>query len=84
MTGRSGIRTANGHLRFEDSRGALCVARHLSVFNGSLQMDGHRAYTSLVKARSHETITPAGRWSHVRRKFSNFMSAVSITWRQRR
>jgi hypothetical protein len=59
--------------RFEDSRGARCVAQHLSGFTGILQVDGHGAYTSMVKeqvkAGSNETITLAGCWSHVRRKF---------------
>jgi len=59
--------------RFEDSRGGRCVARHLNGFNGILQVDGHGAYTSLVKeqvkAGSNETITLAGCWAHVRRKF---------------
>lgn len=59
--------------RFEDSRGGRCVARHLSGFNGILQVDGHGAYTSMVKEQaksgSNETITLAGCWAHVRRKF---------------
>ncbi|RDJ11525.1 IS66 family transposase, partial [Rhizobium grahamii] len=59
--------------RFEDSRGGRCVARHLSGFNGILQVDGHGAYTSMVKeqvkAGSNETIALAGCWAHVRRKF---------------
>ncbi|RWA95058.1 IS66 family transposase [Mesorhizobium sp.] len=59
--------------RFEDSRGADCVARHLAGFNGILQVDGYSAYTNLVKARaksgSNETIKLAGCWAHLRRKF---------------
>lgn len=59
--------------RFEDSRGADCVARHLAGFNGILQVDGYSAYTHLLKARaksgSNETIKLAGCWAHLRRKF---------------
>lgn len=59
--------------RFEDSRGAECVTRHLAGFNGILQVDGYNAYTSLagaqVKSGNNETIRLAGCWSHVRRKF---------------
>ena len=59
--------------RFEDSRGADCVARHLAGFNGILQVDGYSAYTNLLKARaksgSNETIKLAGCWAHLRRKF---------------
>lgn len=59
--------------RFEDSRGADCVARHLAGFNGILQVDGYSAYTNLVKARaktgSNESIQLAGCWAHLRRKF---------------
>lgn len=38
--------------RFEDSRGAECVARHLAGFNGILQVDGYGAYTSMIKAQA--------------------------------
>ncbi len=59
--------------RFEDSRGAECVARHLSGFSGILQVDGYSAYSNLAKARaktgSNETIQLAGCWAHLRRKF---------------
>jgi transposase len=59
--------------RFEDSRSANCVARHLAGFDGILQVDGYSAYTSLVKSRakssSNETIRLAGCWAHLRRKF---------------
>ncbi|WP_273786402.1 IS66 family transposase [Brucella intermedia] len=59
--------------RFEDSRGAQCVARHLAGFNGILQVDGYTAYTSLAKTRakggSNEPIQLAGCWAHLRRKF---------------
>ncbi len=50
--------------RFEDSRGGRCVARHLSGFSGILQVDGHGAYTSMVKEQlksgCNETMTLAG------------------------
>lgn len=59
--------------RFEDSRGAECVARHLAGFNGILQVDGYGAYTSMIKvqakARCNEQIQLAGCWAHLRRKF---------------
>ncbi len=68
--------------RFEDSRGADCVARHLSGFSGILQVDGYAAYTSLAKTRakagSNETIQLAGCWAHLRRKFYDLhISGVS-------
>lgn len=69
--------------RFEDSRGAECVARHLSGFSGILQVDGYSAYSNLAKARaktgSNETIQLAG-WAHLRRKFYDLhVSGVSHT-----
>ena len=68
--------------RFEDGRGADCVARHLSGFSGILQVDGYSAYTSLVKLRaktgSNETVQLAGCWAHLRRKFYDLhISGVS-------
>lgn len=68
--------------RFEDSRGADCVARHLAGFSGILQVDGYSAYTSLAKTRakagSNETIRLAGCWAHLRRKFYDLhISGVS-------
>lgn len=70
--------------RFEDSRGAECVARHLSGFSGILQVDGYSAYSNLAKARaktgSNETIQLAGCWAHLRRKFYDLhISGVSQT-----
>lgn len=53
--------------RFEDGRGADCVARHLSGFSGILEVDGYSAYTSLVKLRartgSNETVQLAYCWA---------------------
>ncbi|NMN74477.1 IS66 family transposase [Rhizobium sp. 57MFTsu3.2] len=68
--------------RFEDSRGADCVVRHLAGFSGILQVDGYSAYTSLAKTRakdgSNETIRLAGCWAHLRRKFYDLhISGVS-------
>ncbi|RVH21820.1 IS66 family transposase, partial [Sinorhizobium meliloti] len=68
--------------RFEDSRGADCVARHLAGFSGILQVDGYSAYSSLAKTRvktgSNETIQLAGCWAHLRRKFYDLhISGVS-------
>ncbi|EYR84049.1 transposase IS66 family [Shinella sp. DD12] len=59
--------------RFEDSRGAQCVARPLVGLIGILQVDGYMAYTSLARTRAkggnNETIQLAGCWAHLRRKF---------------
>lgn len=68
--------------RFEDSRGADCVTRHLAGFSGILQVDGYSAYTNLAKTRaktgSNETIQLAGCWAHLRRKFYDLhISGVS-------
>ena len=68
--------------RFEDSRGADCVTRHLAGFTGILQVDGYSAYTSLAKTRaktgSNETVQLAGCWAHLRRKFYDLhISGVS-------
>jgi transposase len=68
--------------RFEDNRGADCVARHLAGFSGILQVDGYSAYTNLAKARakvgSNETVQLAGCWAHLRRKFYDLhISGVS-------
>jgi transposase len=68
--------------RFEDSRGAECVARHLFGFGGILQVDGYSAYTNLAKTRakagSNETVQLAGCWAHLRRKFYDLhISGVS-------
>lgn len=68
--------------RFEDSRGAECVARHLAGFNGILQVDGYGAYTSMIKAQAkagrNEQIKLAGCWAHLRRKFYDLhVSGVS-------
>ena len=53
---------------------ALTAWRVISAgFTGILQVDGYSAYTSLVKTRaksgSNETITLAGCWAHLRRRF---------------
>ncbi|MDX0919233.1 IS66 family transposase [Sinorhizobium medicae] len=68
--------------RFEDSRGADCVTRHLSGFTGILQVDGYSAYTNLAKTRaktgSNETVQLAGCWARLRRKFYDLhISGVS-------
>ena len=58
--------------RFEDSRSGDCVARHLEGYTGILQVDGYSAYTRLAKAgtgASNETVTLAGCWAHLRRRF---------------
>lgn len=57
--------------RFEDSRGGDCVARHMRGFAGILQVDGYSAYAQLAKAKAdtNETVTLAGCWAHLRRRF---------------
>ena len=58
--------------RFEDSRSGDCVARHLEGYTGILQVDGYSAYTRLAKTgtgASNETVTLAGCWAHLRRRF---------------
>jgi transposase len=58
--------------RFEDSRSGDCVARHLAGYTGILQVDGYSAYTRLAKTgtgASNETVTLAGCWAHLRRRF---------------
>ena len=58
--------------RFEDSRSGDCVARHLAGYTGILQVDGYSAYTRLAKTgsgSSNETVTLAGCWAHLRRRF---------------
>jgi transposase len=70
--------------RFEDSRGAECVARHLAGFNCILQVDGYAAYTSMIKAQAkaghNDQIKLAGCWAHLRRKFYDLhVSGISQT-----
>jgi len=56
--------------RFEDSRSADCVARHLDGYSGILQVDGYAAYNHLARAdRSQAPVTLAGCWAHVSRRF---------------
>jgi transposase len=56
--------------RFEDSRGADSVARHLAGYTGLLQVDGWGAYNRLAEAkRSGGPLTLAACWAHLRRKF---------------
>jgi len=58
--------------RFEDSRSGDCVARHLKGYTGILQVDGYSAYTRLAKTGTgsgNETVTLAGCWAHLRRRF---------------
>jgi transposase len=56
--------------RFEDSRSGDCVARHLGGYRGILQVDGYAAYNRLARPdRGNDSVTLAGCWSHVRRRF---------------
>ncbi|HZS81327.1 MAG TPA: IS66 family transposase [Stellaceae bacterium] len=56
--------------RFEDSRGAECLSRHLAGFSGLLQSDGYGAYRQLADpGRAGGPVTLAACWAHLRRKF---------------
>jgi transposase len=58
--------------RFENSRGGDCVARHMAGYTGILQVDGYSVYTKLAKTGTgagNETVTLAGCWAHLRRRF---------------
>lgn len=56
--------------RFEDSRSADCVSRHLEGYRGILQVDGYTAYNRLARPdRGNDAVTLAGCWSHIRRRF---------------
>jgi transposase len=56
--------------RFEDSRSGDCVLRHLAGYRGILQVDGYAAYNRLARPdRGNDTVTLAGCWSHIRRRF---------------
>lgn len=55
--------------RWETSRAADCLDKLIAVdFTGTLQCDGYSAYPAFARKRG-ETITLAGCWAHVRRKF---------------
>jgi transposase len=55
--------------RWETSRAAVCLNNIIPVdFKGTVQCDGYPAYRSFANARNG-TITLAGCWAHVRRKF---------------
>ena len=60
--------------RFEDSRGAGCLERHLAGWRGILQCDGYAAYPSFAN-RSEGRITLAACWAHARRKFDELAKA---------
>lgn len=52
--------------RFEDSRGGVCVARHLAGYRGILQVDGYAAYNRLAKTEgANDAVVLAGCWSHL-------------------
>jgi len=56
--------------RFEDSRGAGCLERHLAGWRGILQCDGYAAYRKLAEAdRPGGPATLACCWTHLRREF---------------
>jgi transposase len=55
--------------RWETSRATACLNRVVPLnFTGTLQCDGYAAYRAFANSRG-ETITLAGCWAHVRRKF---------------
>jgi transposase len=69
--------------RFEDSRSGDCVARHLKGYTGILQVDGYSAYTRLAKTGTgsgNETVTLAGCWAHLRRRFYELHINGSSLW----
>lgn len=56
--------------RFEDSRRAECLERHLAGWRGLLQCDGYAAYRKLAEAdRPWGAATLACCWAHLRREF---------------
>ena len=56
--------------RFEDSRAAGCVERHLAGWQGILQCDGYSAYRKLTEPdRPGGPATMACCWTHLRREF---------------
>ena len=56
--------------RFEDSRRAECLERHLAGWRGLLQCDGYAAYRKLAEAdRPGGAATLACCWAHLRREF---------------
>jgi hypothetical protein len=64
------------------SRSGDCVVRHLKGYTGILQVDGYSAYTRLAKTgngASHETVTLAGCWAHLRRRFDGSMSCIAAS-----
>jgi transposase len=55
--------------RWETSRATACLGRVVpTTFTGTIQCDGYAAYRSFAKGRE-PSITLAGCWAHVRRKF---------------
>ena len=56
--------------RFEDSRRAECLERHLAGWSGLVQCDGYAAYRKLAEAgRPGGAATLACCWAHLRREF---------------
>jgi transposase len=56
--------------RFEDSRGAERLERHLAGWRGILQCDGYAAYRRLAEPdRPGGPVTLACCWSHLRQEF---------------
>lgn len=70
--------------RFEDSRAAGCVERHLAGWRGVLQCDGYAAYRRLAAPdRPGGPATLACCWTHLRREFYKLHDAgvsQTATW----
>ena len=70
--------------RFEDSRRAECLERHLAGWSGLLQCDGYAAYRKLAETdRPGGAATLACCWSHLRREFFKLhadSSSQLATW----
>jgi transposase len=70
--------------RFEDSRAAGCVERHLAGWQGILQCDGYAAYRKLAEPnRPGGPATLACCWAHLRREFYKLHDAgvsQTATW----
>ncbi len=66
--------------RWETSRATACLEDVVPrTFTGTVQSDGYAGYRAFVKGRS-ETITLAGCWAHVRRKFYETVNNAAHEW----
>lgn len=59
---------------WQTSRASTCLGKVIPVsFRGTIQCDGYQAYRTFAQSRKGGTITLAGCWAHVRRKFHEAM-----------